>query len=296
MQLNLKTNSQGEELVKAYLEENASEVLADKINNGVTIEKDGKTVVIKKTLQGFIKYATEQAKQQSAKGATSAYIPDNVVFGWAVHYFEEDSIEEQLFNTDGTEYKPISIKTSSPSLIAKSAKAHPKQSSIFDVVEDIDQPNVQTAIKTKPSGINSMYQKYMDVQQNHENCVVAYRLGDFYEVFGDMAVKIADKCSLTLTSRDVGLESRVAMVGFPFHMSDIYFKKILTHYPLVTVDGDNINCQYPNFNVDFETGELYDTQAKAVNQPIKPNDTSNEISNDIENKLKSIFNDMVVVR
>ena len=48
MQLNLKTNSQGEELVKAYLEENASEVLADKINNGVAIEKDGKTVVNKK--------------------------------------------------------------------------------------------------------------------------------------------------------------------------------------------------------------------------------------------------------
>ena len=296
MQLNLKTNSQGEERVKAYLEENASEVLADKINNGVTIEKDGKTVVNKKTLQGFIKYATEQAKQQSAKGATSACVPDNVVFGWAVHYFEEDSIEEQLFNTDGTEYKPISVKTSSPSPIAKSAKPHPKQSSIFDIVEDIDQQNVQTAIKTKPSGINSMYQKYMDVQQKHENCVVAYRLGDFYEVFGDMAVKIADKCSLTLTSRDVGLENRVAMVGFPFHMSDIYFKKILTYYPLVTVDGEYINCQYPNFNVDFETGELYDTRAKAVNQPIKPNDTSNEISNDIENKLKSIFNDMVVVR
>ena len=77
-----------------------------------------------------------------------------------------------------------------------------------------------------------MYQKYMDVQQKHENCVVAYRLGDFYEVFGDMAVKIADKCNLTLTSRDVGLESRVAMVGFPFHISDIYFKKILTHYPV----------------------------------------------------------------
>ena len=141
-----------------------------------------------------------------------------------------------------------------------------------------------------------MYQKYMDVQQKHENCVVAYRLRVFYEVFGDMAVKIADMCSLTFTSREVGLESRVAMVGFPFHMTDIYFKKILTYYPLVTVDGDNINCQYPNFNVDFETGELYDTQAKEVNQPMKPNDTSNEISNDIENKLKSIFNDMVVVR
>lgn len=80
MQLNLKTNSQGEELVKVYLEENASEVLADKINNGVTIEKDGKTVVNKKTLQGFVKYATEQARQQSAKGATSTCIADNVVF------------------------------------------------------------------------------------------------------------------------------------------------------------------------------------------------------------------------
>ena len=103
-ELNLTANTQPQQRVKEYLEQNVSDVLADKINNGVKVERDGKTLINKKTLDGFMKYATEEARKQAEKGARCACIDDSVVFGWAIHYFEEDSIEEKLFNEDGTEY------------------------------------------------------------------------------------------------------------------------------------------------------------------------------------------------
>ena len=105
MKLNLQATTKEERKVKAYLAANASEVLAEKINNGVKIQKDGKTLLNKKTLAGFLKYACDEAKKQAEKGASSACIDDDTVYGWAVHYFEEDSIEGTLYNEDGTEYK-----------------------------------------------------------------------------------------------------------------------------------------------------------------------------------------------
>lgn len=104
--LNLTAVGAEQELIKKYLTENASDSLAEKINNGVRIEKDGKTLISKKTLGGFMKYANEEARKLAAKGATSACVEDKVVYGWAMHYFEEDSIGDTLYSEDGTEYKP----------------------------------------------------------------------------------------------------------------------------------------------------------------------------------------------
>ena len=105
--LNLKAETPEQERVKEYLQQNASENLAEKINNGVRTEKDGKTLINKKDLDGFMKYAYEEARKM-ANGANCACISSDVVFGWAVHYFEEDSIEGTLYNEDGTVYsKPV---------------------------------------------------------------------------------------------------------------------------------------------------------------------------------------------
>ena len=111
MKLNLEAKTKEQELVKAYLEENASETLAEKINIGTPFEKDGKTFINKKTLDGFMKYASDEARKLASKGANSACVEDKVVYGWAVHYFEEDSIEGTLLNDDGTEYKPAPKST-----------------------------------------------------------------------------------------------------------------------------------------------------------------------------------------
>lgn len=104
-ELNLTANTPSQQRVKEYLEQNASDTLAEKINSGVKIEKEGITLINKKDLDGFMSYATEEARKQAEKGARYACIEDSVVFGWAIHYFEEDSIEGTLYNEDGTEYK-----------------------------------------------------------------------------------------------------------------------------------------------------------------------------------------------
>ena len=138
MKLNLAAKTLAEQKVKAYLEANASAILAEKINNGVRIQKDGKQLLNKKTLAGFMQYACEEARKQADKGARSACIDDETVYGWAVHYFEEDSIEGTLFHEDGTEYKK------QPSAIAKAPtvkytppKPQPKpQISFFELLEN----------------------------------------------------------------------------------------------------------------------------------------------------------------
>ena len=147
MTLNLTATTTEEKVLKEYLEQNASEVLADKINNGVPVEKDGKKLISKKTLAGFLKYATEEARKQAAKGATCACLHSDIVFGWAIHYFEEDSILGTLYNEDGTEYKapkPVSKITPKPSVTvtdtptAPAPKSPPKvgQMSMFDLFDE----------------------------------------------------------------------------------------------------------------------------------------------------------------
>ena len=149
MTLNLTATTTEEKVLKEYLEQNASEVLADKINNGVPVEKDGKNLVSRKTLAGFMKYATEEARKQAAKGATCACLHSDIVFGWAIHYFEEDSILGILYNEDGTEYKPpkptpkVTPKASgtiTDTPTAPAPKSQPKagQMSMFDLFDETE--------------------------------------------------------------------------------------------------------------------------------------------------------------
>ena len=139
IELNLIAEGKEQELIKNYLEENVTDVLAEKINNGVKIEKDGMTLINKKTLDGFMRYATEEAKKLAEKGAHAACVEDKVVFGWAIHYFEEDSIEGILYNEDGSEYKPkiTSKKTETQNIsVVKPTPKKPAQQSLFDLLEE----------------------------------------------------------------------------------------------------------------------------------------------------------------
>ena len=282
MKLNLQATTKEEQKVKAYLEANASEVLAEKINGGVRIQKDGKMLINKKTLAGFMKFACDEAKKQAEKGASSACIDDDTVYGCAVHYFEEDSIEGTLFNEDGTEYKKQpSVAAKVPAVKYSPPKPQPKpQMSMFDLLdakpeepaaeepddEPTDEDYAEAAeqlaqeekAKTPKRAVSPMYRKYLDVQEKYPQAVIAMRLGDFYEVFGKNAELLANELPLTLTGRDCGLESRVPMIGFPYHASDVYFGKILSNgYTLVVMEnGDEVRELPAKQNVDLETGEI----------------------------------------
>ena len=84
------------------------------------------------------------------------------------------------------------------------------------------------------------------------------RLGDFYEVFGKNAEVLANELPLTLTGRDYGLESRVPMIGFPYHTAEMYFGKILSNgHTLVVMENDDEVRELPSArDVDLETGEI----------------------------------------
>ena len=143
--LNLAAKGDDQIAVLDYLQQNATDVLADKINNGVQIVKDGVTLINKKTLDGFFRYATDEARKLVAKDARCACVLDNVVFGWAIHYFEEDEIEGTIYNLDGTEYKTVAKRTTTPTVTTKSVVTKPKknegQLSIFDMTLPNDEPD-----------------------------------------------------------------------------------------------------------------------------------------------------------
>lgn len=263
VKLNLQANDKQEEIILAYLQENASNVLAEKINNGVKIEKDGKELLNKKTLNGFFKYACKQAQEQANKGATSACVHCDTVYGWAVHYFEEDSIEETLYNPDGTEYKAVITKPVTPAQkpvkTASKAPDGTKQYSLFDFMEeDKEEEEQETETKEieKPKG-NPIYQRYMAYQEEHPDAVVAFRLGDFYEIFGGKATFISRELGLTLTCRDCGLDERVPMVGFPYHASQNYFYKILDNHDLYVIENDD-DKEFIKGHIPGKDGEITD--------------------------------------
>ena len=270
--LNLETKTKEQELIKEYLENNVSEILANKINNGVKITKDNKTLINKKDLDGFMKFATDEAKKQAEKGSTSACIEDKVVFGWAMHYFEEDSIEGNLYNEDGTEYKVVkNIPKTTTIKKIEPKKEVSKQSTLFDlfnqpqeetieeVKEEDEEPDplfddkveekipeiVEKTQKTqekceKIAKINEVYEKYHEQELNYPDIVVLIRVGDFYEAYNENAERIADILDLIVTSKDVGLDARVKLAGFPYHTKDSYFKRLNEKYTLLIIENDNL--------------------------------------------------------
>lgn len=137
--LNLNPTTEPQKVVKAFLEQNASDILADKINNGVQVEKDGQTLINRKTLDGFMKYATEEARKTAEQGSMCACVDDATVFGWAVHYFEEESIIEKLYNPDGTEYVPPKKAEKKP----EAKKPTPKKS--------VDKPKQMVSFESQMS-------------------------------------------------------------------------------------------------------------------------------------------------
>lgn len=134
IKLNLETNKKEYEIIKEYLENNVSEELANKINNGVKIVKDNKTLINKKTFDTFMQYANEEARKLAEQGANYACIEDKTVFGWAIHYFEEDELEGKLYNEDGTEYKPeIKVTTANKPIVKP--KQENKQPTLFELMD-----------------------------------------------------------------------------------------------------------------------------------------------------------------
>lgn len=75
--------------------------------------------------------------------------------------------------------------------------------------------------------LSKMMQHYLDLKKDYQDTLVFYRLGDFYEMFFEDAIKASEILGLTLTGRDCGLEKRAPMCGVPFHSVDTYIAKLI---------------------------------------------------------------------
>ena len=77
------------------------------------------------------------------------------------------------------------------------------------------------------SKLSPMMRKYFAMKENYPDCLLFFRLGDFYEMFfkdAEIASRILD---LTLTGRNCGLEERAPMCGVPYHAVDTYIRKLI---------------------------------------------------------------------
>ena len=75
--------------------------------------------------------------------------------------------------------------------------------------------------------LSPMMSHYLQTKEKYKDCILFYRLGDFYEMFFDDAVKVSALIDLTLTGRDCGLEEKAPMCGVPFHAADMYISKLV---------------------------------------------------------------------
>lgn len=75
--------------------------------------------------------------------------------------------------------------------------------------------------------LSPMMKHYLSVKEKYKDCVVFYRLGDFYEMFFEDAERVSKLLGLTLTGRDCGLDKRAPMCGVPFHAADGYIAKLV---------------------------------------------------------------------
>lgn len=73
-----------------------------------------------------------------------------------------------------------------------------------------------------------MMKQYFEIKDKYSDCLLFYRLGDFYEMFFDDAIFASRELELTLTGRDCGMEERAPMCGVPFHAAEIYINRLVS--------------------------------------------------------------------
>ena len=73
-----------------------------------------------------------------------------------------------------------------------------------------------------------MMQRYLETKEQYPDCILFYRLGDFYEMFFDDAIKVSRELEITLTGKDCGLEERAPMCGVPHHAAESYIARLIS--------------------------------------------------------------------
>ena len=129
--LKLEAKTGNEQIILDYLNANASEMLVNKINNG------------KKTLKQCWTYIVSEAKKLAQNNC--ACVEDATVFGWAIHFFEEDSIDGKKFDTKA----PAKVVNTKPKPVVTTPPT--QKSEPIPTIEKVVKPKVKTAVEGQMS-------------------------------------------------------------------------------------------------------------------------------------------------
>jgi hypothetical protein len=139
------------------------------------------------------------------------------------------------------------------------------ESPVEGVGTEVEQvPTVEVKEPEKPV-ISPLWTRYQGYQQEHPEAVIAMRIGDFYEIFGESAETVSKPLELTVVSRDFGLPERMPMVGFPYHKADTYTEKLRGFTDVVVIENEAEKRVLPKYQpveglaVDTTTGEVIES-------------------------------------
>lgn len=76
--------------------------------------------------------------------------------------------------------------------------------------------------------LTPMMQQYLETKKEYQDCILFYRLGDFYEMFFEDALIASKELEITLTGKSCGQEERAPMCGIPYHAVDSYLNKMVS--------------------------------------------------------------------
>ncbi|MGX8688968.1 MAG: DNA mismatch repair protein MutS, partial [bacterium] len=79
------------------------------------------------------------------------------------------------------------------------------------------------------ASLSPMMQHYLHTKEEYPDCILFYRLGDFYEMFFDDAELVSHELELTLTGKQCGLKERAPMCGVPYHAVDNYLTRLVAN-------------------------------------------------------------------
>lgn len=75
--------------------------------------------------------------------------------------------------------------------------------------------------------ISPMMKQYLEIKENHQDQILFFRLGDFYEMFFEDALTVSRELEITLTGKECGMEERAPMCGVPYHSAETYIRRLI---------------------------------------------------------------------
>ena len=119
----------------------------------------------------------------------------------------------ELYNPNGIKPPtPDPVKSAPPTPKPEVKPEAPEQKPVVEKIEQKNEP---------------LLKQYQEMKKKHPDAILLFRVGDFYEIFGEDAVQASDILGITLTRRQNGIDSRIELAGFPHHALDMYLPKLV---------------------------------------------------------------------